>query len=208
MAEKKYTEDELKIIQDNGEPKWENWLPMNESARLISRLRMTTNQVRRGVKTSEQVALESVIKTHDNLVSHIPDPDLKETDLIPYNDEEKRILKSYFDNVSKTFTEISKELNIPYHRVKQLIHSDSVKQLYNKVFKSLLPIEALLTIRAGLRKGDSKLAMEVLRDAGVMKSSEMNINVRDSQPLSDPKVIEQLKALGDSVSTEIINKEP
>jgi len=199
-----YNETELAIIQKFGEPSWDiGQQPLNESATRISKSRTLLAALNLSKKSRNNLgnskSLNIVNGEIVRMSAHIPDPDLKTEDLIAFTDDEVRIIRLYFNNVNQPFKEMADSLGIPYQRVTALLHSDAVKRLYNKVFKSLLALEALVTLRDQLHKGDSKTALEILRDAGVLKSSELNVNVKDSQPIQDPETTKLLKQLGDSL---------
>jgi hypothetical protein len=67
------------------------------------------------------------------------------------------------------------------------------------VFDSILPIEALNAIRIAMRRGDTKVTLEVARSYGLIKPETIDVNT-NSKPVEDTQAISLLKTLGDSLA--------
>lgn len=129
-----------------------------------------------------------------------PDPCyVMSSDLLAFDEKEKDIIVTYFENQSLTPHQLSNQFGMSRQKVMALLNSPAFKVIYSKVYDRLLPIESLMAIRAKMKDGDSKVILEVARNYGLIKNEGLDITNR-VKPIEDPEAIKLLKELGNRMS--------
>lgn len=121
------------------------------------------------------------------------------SDLLAFDEKEKDIIVTYFENQSLTPHQLSNQFGMSRQKVMALLNSPAFKIIYSKVYDRLLPIESLMAIRAKMKEGDSKVILEVARNYGLIKNEGLDITNR-VKAIEDPEAIQMLKELGNRMS--------
>jgi predicted DNA-binding protein (UPF0251 family) len=152
---------------------------------------------RRSLKAASEAAGEVKLPSKDAI--SIPALDINNDLLLTFTQTEKDIVVCYFEDLSQSHKQIATKLGIAYQTVTALLQSKRFQILYAKVFDSILPIEALNAIRIAMRRGDTKVTLEVARSYGLIKPETIDVNT-NSKPVEDTQAISLLKTLGDSLA--------
>lgn len=219
MTKEEFEQLSKEIKEKHGKPEWEEWQPMNESARQLMtlrteyRMRLVASRRKERLDAGEKMRPEGLKEIAEGVLKDkakamlvervgIPELFLNENDVRGFSMTEKEILHSYFNDLTLKPKQLAVKHQVSYQQVVALLDSTAFKILYTKVFDRILPFESLIALRQAMRKGDSKVSLEIARHYKLIQDETVNVNGL-SKPIDDPKALTMLKDLGDKLADAV-----
>jgi hypothetical protein len=216
MTKEEYLIQKEEIIKAHGKPEYDNYAPVNEAARLLEGLKLQRRNAQHAInikaakEAGKKMAPDGMKEIADTIdpkdrkeheLHTIPQIFLDETDLRHLTDDEKRIVELHYFNLRLTDKQIALELGLSRQKVTAFLKSTIKLMLDAKVFDKLMPIEERIALLRAVRAGDSKIVLRMSEHHKVIEPEKKDINLTNT-PIEDPKAIQLLKELGDSLAQD------
>lgn len=200
MEKTEYLKLKEAIIQRLGKPEYDNFEPVNESAKEIDKLKkahkselMKEQKAQKKLALSQEEEKEVVKKYRHTQATPI---DLSEADLEPFTDLERQVIIDYFRDTNLTPTELARS-HFSRQKVVALLRSGPFQVLAARVYEHLGPLKTRWAVLKALDAGEKTIVQRAAEQWGIFKNQEMNLNI--NKPIDNPELIQKLKEMGDSI---------
>jgi|ERR1051326_3149567 hypothetical protein len=204
MTKEEYNQKKQEIIDRLGQPEWDNFEAVNDSAKELAKLkglyrsslasdrRQKDNEVR--LSQPEVEAVESEARP----LRAVP-IDLTESDLIGFDDVEKDVILSYFNNTNLLPRDLNKlHPKLSTQKIAALLRSGPFAVLASKVWHHIAPVKVQWALLKLIEAKNPKIVERMAENFGQLKPTETNMNINKPLDVSDPELLKKLKELGDA----------
>lgn len=195
MTNEEYIKAKEDIITQYGKPEWDNFEPVNESAKKLKELRhkrASDSRAENKLKEAAEIAISDSVIKHSRSIPI----ELTEQDLAPFDEKEKLILQAYFDNMNLTAKQLAKLCGCQVQKVASLWRSGPFLVLFERAFNYCAPMEVKAAILKGIRAGNTQITLRVAEHYSILKAEEIKI----TKPIEDIEALKRLKEIGDDAS--------